>query len=264
MKPVPATVLSSTAESASGGNSASSAGPAFLIDFAEGYDESTQSLGDYDVDTDLIQIAYKPRNVRFDETGMTLEMVKTIGDFPFSSGEFRRAGRYGFGRYEVVMTASEDHGAVASFFVRTGLRPGEARDEIDFEFIARSPRHVNLKYVAGGVDESVSIPLWFDTAQAEHLYAFEWSPTGISWYVDGVKVHEVNAATAKVRIPTRPARVMANVWAGAGKMINLTGSPRFVHTSAAYRCMSHVPTGESGAQCSDTFKPAARPPELTP
>lgn len=240
------------------------AGPAFLVDFAQGYDGRTQALGDYDVDADSVQIAYKPRHVRFDETGMTLELVKTIGDPPFSSGEFRRTGRYGFGRYEVVMTASEDHGAVASFSVRTSQHPGDANEEIDFEFLARSPRHVNLKYAGRGVEESVTIPLWFDTAQADHLYAFEWSPAGIRWYVDGVKVHEVDAATARGRIPTTPARVIANVWAGVGKMTDLTGSPRFVHTSAEYRCMSHVPIGGSGGQCSDSFKPAPKPPEVAP
>jgi endo-1,3-1,4-beta-glycanase ExoK len=239
-------------------------GQAFLVDFRRGYDSETQYLGDYDLNADWIKIAFKPRNVIFDDTGMMLELVKTTGKLPFSGGEFQRKGWYGYGRYEVVMAASEDHGAISSFFVHTGAYHGDPHDEINFEFVGRSPRRVHLTYFSHGAEDSVNIPLWFDTAQADHLYAFEWAPNLIRWYVDGVKVHEVDAATARIPIPTTSARVIANIWTGAGDTAEWTGAARFAHTSARYRCISHVPLKGSGPECSDNFKPPPRPPEAAP
>jgi len=263
--PTPPRAASIPATPASGGrNTGQPVGPAFLVDFSKGYDSKTQYLGDYELNSDWIKIAFKPRNVRFDDSGMTLELVRTTGRLPFSGGEFQRLGRYGYGRYEAVLSAAEDHGAVSSFFVHTNGYYGDPHDEIDFEFVGRSPRQVHLNYIRHGADNSVTIPLWFDTAQADHLYAFEWAPNLIRWYVDGVKVHEVEAATAKVPIPTTSARVIANIWAGAGKTAEWTGAPRFAHTSAKYSCISHVPLGGSGPQCSERFKPAPKPPETAP
>ena len=52
---------------------------------------------------------------------------------------------------------------------------------------------------------------------------------------------------------------MANLWAGTGTDQSWTGEPRFTQTESSYRCMSHVPMDKKGAQCSDTFKPPAKP-----
>jgi endo-1,3-1,4-beta-glycanase ExoK len=264
--PAPQQAVSSAEEPPATGvrNTGRPPGPAFLADLRQGYDSRTQYLGDYDMNADWIKIAFKPRNVRFDETGMTLELVKTTGRLPFSGGEFQRTGWYGYGRYEVVMAASEDHGAISSFFIHTGAYHDDPHDEINFEFVGRSPRQLHLTYFRHGAEDSVNIPLWFDTAQADHLYAFEWAPNLIRWYVDGVKVHEVHTATAKIPIPTTSARVIANIWTGAGDTAEWTGAARFAHTSARYSCISHVPLGGSGPQCSDRFKPPPRPPEAAP
>jgi beta-glucanase (GH16 family) len=94
---------------------------------------------------------------------------------------------------------------------------------------------------------------------ADHLYAFEWAPDAIRWYVDGVKVREVSAKTAKVKIPTTSGRVIVNLWAGTGPSTGWTGEPDFRLTTASYRCISHVPIGKTGPQCSDTFKAPPKP-----
>lgn len=237
-------------------NTGSPAGPGFLIDLRKGHDDKTQYLADYEMDEDWIKIAYKPGNIRFGRNGMTLELIKTSGRLPFSGSEFQRHGTYGYGRYEAVLTASDAHGAVTSFFVYTGGHWGDPHDEVDFEFVARTPRQVHINYYKDGEDDAVDIPLWFDSSQADHLYAFEWAPDSIRWYVDGVKIREVAAPTAKPGIPTTTGRVIANLWAGTGSATGWTGTPQFRFATAAYRCISHVPVGRTGPQCSDTFKPA--------
>jgi endo-1,3-1,4-beta-glycanase ExoK len=229
----------------------------FIMDLKAGFDVENHYLAEYEMDTEWIRIAYKPSNIRWSKTGMKLELRKTAGKLPVSGAEFQRSGHYGFGRYEAILKASDAHGAISSFFTYTGPTFGDPHDEIDFEFIGRSPRSVHLNYFVKGESDPKDIPLWFDTAMADHLYAFEWTPDSIRWYVDGHKIYEVTSKTTK--IPTASGKVIANIWAGTGSATSWTGEPRFQLASAEYRCMSHVPIGKTGPQCSDTFKAPPKP-----
>jgi hypothetical protein len=249
-----ATMTAQAEPSPASRNTGSPAGGAFLMDFRKAIDPRLRYLAEYEMDEEWIKIAYRERNIRFDQSGMTLTLSKSQGKLPFSGSEFQRSGTYGYGRYEVVMTASKHEGAVSSFFTYTGPTFGDPHDEIDFEFLGRTPRHVYVTHFNNSESEQVEIPLWFDVTKADHLYAFEWAPDSIRWYVDGVKIHEVDAGAAKVKIPTTTGRVIVNLWAGAGPTADWTGEAKFTHTAASYRCISHVPIGEIGPQCSDTFK----------
>ena len=51
---------------------------------------------------------------------------------------------------------------------------------------------------------------------------------------------------------------MANIWAANNQALEWVGAPVGEGTSAVYRCMSHVPIGETGRQCSDVFEGGAR------
>jgi endo-1,3-1,4-beta-glycanase ExoK len=238
--------------------SGSPPGSAFLIDLRRGFDKRTQYLSDYKMDEDWIKVVYTPKNIQFDSTGMTLNLMRTGNALPYSGSEFQRQGTYGYGRYEVVMTASSAYGAVSSFFTYTGSHWGDPHDEIAIEFLGRNPREVYLNYFRDGVSHGVSIPLWFDTTLGDHIYAFEWGPNSIRWYADGIKIREVTLADSKTGIPRTTGRVMANLWAGAGPTTHWTGLASFERTKATYRCMSHLPMGKSGLQCSDKAHPARR------
>jgi hypothetical protein len=50
-----------------------------------------------------------------------------------------------------------------------------------------------------------------DHSTGFHTYAFEWLPTVINWYVDGVKTR-TKAADAKVPIPELSAKAFMNLW----------------------------------------------------
>lgn len=240
-------------------NTGSPAGPGFIVDLSRRPDRDDHYLADYEMDEEWIKIAYRSSNVRFGKDGMTLSLHNLRGGrLPISGAEFQRTGTYGYGRYEAVLKAADGPGAIASFFTYTGPHFGDPQDEIDFEFIAERPRQVHLNYFRNGENNPIDIPLWFDTTEADHLYAFEWSPDSIFWYVDGVKIYEVHAS-AGAKIPSTSSRVIANIWAGTGSATSWTGEPRFTKTEAKYRCMSHVPAGKSGPQCSDTFKAPPKP-----
>jgi beta-glucanase (GH16 family) len=235
-------------------------GGAFIVDFTKGYDERTHTLADWYMDTGWLRAEFSPRNIRFDPAGMTLAVARHEGGrTDYLSSEFQRQGFYGYGRYEVVMRAAKMPGVVSSFFTHTDNYFGDDHSEIDFEFIGDRTREVHLSYHWKGNSTAVDYKVWFDTTEGLHLYAFEWLPDSLTWYIDGVQARRVEAATANPRIPSDSSRVLANIWAANQSIVEWVGKPQGAGASAYYRCMSHVPAGRSGPQCSDRFTPPPRP-----
>jgi beta-glucanase (GH16 family) len=240
-------------------NTGRPAGGGFLVDFTKGFDHVTHVRANWDVAADWMSASYRSDNVVYGADGLTLRVRRNKTDVAdYTSGEFQRSGFYGYGRYEVVMKASNAPGVVSAFFIYAGEDMGDPHDEIDFELLGRSPRQAHLNFFSNGANSPIDVDLGFDTSATDHLYAFEWSPSAIIWFVDGVEVRRV-VAGPDLRIPTTTGRVMASIWAGNRKVAEWTGSPTVETASASYRCMSHVPLGKTGRQCSDAFKPPASP-----
>ena len=101
--------------------------------------------------------------------------------------------RTGYGTYQTRMRTAAGSGLNTNFFTYIGpaVTPGERWDEIDFEFLGKNPRTVQLNYYVdgkGGHEKIVN--LGFDASEGFHNYSFVWSPLKIKWYVDGKLVHE--------------------------------------------------------------------------
>ncbi|MBU6320380.1 MAG: family 16 glycosylhydrolase [Alphaproteobacteria bacterium] len=226
----------------------------FLTDLRQGLDRQRHYRADYVMYAEWLGTGYKPGNIRFNATGMTLNLErKKIGRHRYTGAEFQQKGFFGYGRYEVVMRAPRESGSIASFFTHTGPGFGDPHHEIDFEFLGRNPRQVHVNYFSGDPVGSLPVELGFDASAADHLYAFEWSPGSIRWFVDGRLVHSAVDEGAKIPVPTASSRVIANIWAPAGSALQWAGVPRFRKAAASYRCISHVPLGQTGSQCSDLF-----------
>lgn len=231
----------------------------FIIDFTRGYDDRTHTLSDWLMEAGWLTADFSPHNVRYDANGMTLSITpRKGGPTPYVSAEFQRPGRYGFGRYEVVMRTGQMQGIVSSFYTHTDEYFGDKHSEIDFEFVGSKPREVHTNYFWDKESDPEDIPLWFDASKGLHLYAFEWLPDSIAWYVDGIEIRRVHAATSSAPIPKASSRVMATIWAATEQAVEWVGVPEGPGASALYRCMSHVPAGGSGPQCSDSFAPPPR------
>lgn len=225
---------------------------AFYMDFTKGFDRVNHVLSSWEIKEPWLSAAFRRENVVFDARGMTLIAKRQEnGASGYTSAEFQRAGVFGYGRYEVVMQAARGTGAVSTFFTHTG----DPHDEVDFEILGRSTASVHTNFFAGGKNGPADIALAFDASEGEHLYAFEWLPGRIAWYVDGVLVREVSEAESGARIPTTTGRIMASVWVAKGQVAEWVGEADFTEVSATYRCMSHVPAGQAGRQCSDALKP---------
>jgi hypothetical protein len=235
-------------------NSGRPAQGAFLVDFSKGHDDETQLLVDLDIDAEWLGVSYRDENVGFGRQGMSL--VARRDPTPVSthsSAEFQYVGFYGYGRYEAVIRASNAKGVVTAFFVYTGEDMGDPHDEIDVELVWRGLGRLHVNSFHHGKGTAKDIDLGFDTSEGEHLYAFEWLPDSITWFVDGVQVHRI--AAPDTEIPSTTGRVMASVWAANRTSVDWVGDAEFDTTVVFIRCISHVPLGRAAAQCSDSFAP---------
>jgi len=249
-------------------NTGHPAGGAYFIDFREprGKQENGMPEGlwisDYDFMSDFSQVYWTPQNVTFDREGMKLTALRQPkGKSPFTSGEVQVEGFYGYGRYEAVMRTAFGSGLDTAFFLHTyeGM-DNDPHDEIDFEFPGSQPRKLHLNYFKDGKPfGSIWVDLPFDPSAEIHLYAFEWAPDAIRWYIDDKMVAE-KIRPPELQIPYTTQRPIMNLLVGGKDMQDFTGLPTFASgVHALYSCTSHVPLGGKGKQCSDLPDRAGAP-----
>lgn len=169
----------------------------------------------------------------------------------FASGEVRRKKPTHYGRYEAVLQAVRGSGLNTAFFVYTGPHRNDPKDEIDFEILGRDTTRVFVNaFVDGKKLKGTSVPLGFDAAAGQNLYALEWSADAIKWYGNGQLLYELT--TADGPLPTTPGQVYLSLWAGHSSLKDWLGLADPATTGEAlYTCVSFVPIGGTGAQCSD-------------
>jgi endo-1,3-1,4-beta-glycanase ExoK len=235
-------------------------GPAFLMDLTRGFDPNTHYISDYAIKDSWINSSVHPRNVIYGKDGVTLRLEKRRDRRKqYTGAEIQRQGFYGYGRFEAVMKPAAGNGVVTSYFTHTFEMFNDPHDEVDIEFLGNKPTQLHLNYFKDSKQAgSIYVQLDFDWSKDFHLYAYEWDPNEIRWYVDGKLVHRVTGPIPP--IPLAPGRVMVQLWAPSAASVDWVGKinlKRPVETRIT--CLSHVPRGGSGPQCSDQFK--ASPPK---
>ncbi|HMA13842.1 MAG: glycoside hydrolase family 16 protein [Bacteroidota bacterium] len=168
----------------------------------------------------------------------------------YASGEYQSRRFFGYGRFEARLKAVAAPGIVTGFFTYTGPTfDGAPHDEIDFEFLGRSPRQVQLNYyTAGKGGHETMIDLGFDASEDFHTYAFEWRPDSIRWFVDGRQVHEETGARGP--LPSHPGKIFLHVWAGKNLdgwlgRVSYPGHPLV----AEFDCVAFVPLDSDEPGC---------------
>ena len=162
----------------------------------------------------MFNVTWRKSNVTFDGGNMQLiidnDTIPTA--IPYSGGEFRSKGFYGYGRYEVSMKAIKNDGVVSSFFTYTGPSDHNPWDEIDVEILGKDTTKVQFNYFTDSRgSHEYMYDLGFDASEDFHTYGFEWHDDKIVWFVDGEEVH-----TAEKNIPSTPGKIMMNAWCGTG------------------------------------------------
>lgn|GEM_PF-1098643 len=202
--------------------------------------------------------AWLARHIHFLEDRVELELRRMrVGNKKLAGAEYQRRGLYSFGRYEVVMTPAAGSGTVSALFTHTSEQFGAQHDEIDIEFLGKNLRMVTANYFTDGEPyRYLELPLSFDASEEIHLYAFDWEPDRIRWYVDDQLMH--TATHDEHPIPQHPSRIIIQLWSGERAQYEWHGMPTFEDgTRAAYYCVSYLKAGDTGPQCSDSFDPVA-------
>ncbi len=233
----------------------------FVHHFGGPHDDENWYISDFSYPSDA-HPAWLAERVHFLKDRIELEVRREkIGDKNISGGEYHRRGFFHFGRYEVIMTPAPGSGTVSAMFTHTDSYFGDPHDEIDIEFVGGNPRQLHLNYFANysGIG-SIYIPLDFDTTKGPRLYAFEWEPNEIRWYVDDKMIHR--STWADHPIPRTPGRLMLHAWSGGPGQYDWHGRPTFKDgTRAAVYCLSYQAMGDATGQCSDTYVAPAKSPK---
>jgi hypothetical protein len=201
---------------------------------------------------------WKPENIAARNGGAFLEVRREkSGGLPYTAAEMQSAETYGYGLYETVMQPARGSGLVTAFFTFTGAWFGEPHDEVDIEFLGSDTTKIHFNYFRNGKSiKPATFDLPFDAASKPHLYAFEWRPDGITWFVDGVALYATEAGDAA--IPVTAGKVMFSAWTGKPKMEGWHGKPLFRDGSGAqFNCVSFTPLGHDTPKCSDTYRSGA-------
>jgi len=186
-------------------------------------------------------------------------MALTLSNEPYmgrgrTGASYKSRDLYSFGRYDIIMKAARGDGVISAFYTYTGPVFGTPHDEIDFEFLGRNTREVQLNYFVAGVPQlGYAAPLDFDAADGFHLYTIEWGPDKIIWYADGKEIFRV--AKSAQDMPEHPGKIIAEIWAAKG-IDKWAGrlSASSLPAKALVRCISFSPAGTDGPNCTDTSK----------
>jgi hypothetical protein len=156
----------------------------------------------------------------------------------YDSGELQSKCYYGYGLYEAKIQAANATGTVSTFFVYTGPGDSTRHDEIDIEIFGGPGTDKNCNngsaaqatWFVNGQRFEQTVCLNFDATADAHWFAFDWQPTGITWYADqdgdGVLSFTPNEVLHQTLptdlIPSQPGKIMANLWAGVTTDPNVT------------------------------------------
>lgn len=139
----------------------------------------------------------------------------------YRCSELQTNARYGYGTYEARIRIAGGSGLNTAMFTYSGPPLTPKHDEIDFEFLGKNTKSVQLNYFTGargGHETFAAIPA--DAATAFHTYAFVWNPGIIRWYIDGKLVRTASGAD----LPSTPGKFYLTLWSGSSSVDGWLGA----------------------------------------
>ncbi|MEO7034288.1 MAG: family 16 glycosylhydrolase [Polyangiaceae bacterium] len=136
-----------------------------------------------------------------------------------TSAELYTSAAEGYGRFEARLRFASGDGVVSSFFLwKDGSeQAGTFWNELDFEKLgADCHLQTNALYGNPVGDHSKQAALTADLCNAYHVYAYEWLPDSIAWFVDGTEIRRETGAVALAYANNAPngMQVHFNIWPG--------------------------------------------------
>ncbi len=228
--------------------------PAFIALFGDGPNPARWHRSDHPGTVPFWANDTSAENADASVDGLKLSITDKTrrgGRHDWLTGEISSKSKFGYGRYEVVMKPAKGAGLVSAFFTYTGPYFGEPHDEIDIEFLGKDTRRVELNMFKDGVaGASKTVRLPFDASEDFHLYAIEWRPDRVAWFVDGELIHETEPGAGG--IPVTPGKITMNLW--TGNLYGWHGRPNFEPgATAEFACVSYRPFGQPARSCTDFY-----------
>lgn len=131
---------------------------------------------------------------------------------PYSGAELRTKEAYVYGRFEVRMRSAAGSGLVSSFFTYSDASY-PTWNEIDLEILGRYSGENQFNQITGQAGSEVNhvrrYAAGFNPHEGFHVYAFEWYPDSVVYYVDGARAHR---ALTDARELKYPQKIMMNIW----------------------------------------------------
>jgi endo-1,3-1,4-beta-glycanase ExoK len=211
--PVPEPDLSPAAPAAPADPDLAQSGEAFIDRFEGPELDPRWYVSDGWSNGDHMENDWRASRVSLAETGLvlTLSPAEAGNPKPFSSAEVSTLQPFRYGWFEFRVKIPKSAGLVSGLFSFIPTDTGGRSNEIDFEFLGRATRSVELAYHQNHKGTGTTAKLPFDTSADFHTYAFEWLPDRVRWYADGQLIHEV--ADAPIRNLRRPQKIIMHLWA---------------------------------------------------
>ncbi len=129
----------------------------------------------------------------------------------YKGAEYRTKEAYTYGRFEVRYKTSYQEGTLATFFTYHEISDISEWNEIDIEILGRYEDDVQFNPITPGQVNHVHHQyVNFNPAEDYHIYAFEWTPTYVAWFIDGKEVHRQKGA--HIEALNLPQKIMMNIW----------------------------------------------------
>jgi beta-glucanase (GH16 family) len=197
---------------------------------------------------------------------ITLDNRAYLGE-PYSSGEYRTKGFYGYGCYEARFKPINEPGVVTSFFTFAGPydNGGNGRhNEIDIEFVGKDTNRIQFNFWTNDDTYSshneYSVRYDTDFSQQAHNFGFRWTESGIEWYVDGNLVYVVDSKVVKTPKASESLhKIMMNVWPVDATAADWAGV--FTYPGTPLKAQYEWVRYDSATQCS--FTSPAQAAQLT-
>ncbi|HET6283215.1 MAG TPA: glycoside hydrolase family 16 protein [Polyangia bacterium] len=154
--------------------------------------------------------------------GMSYSEDKNVNAQPLSSGELRtKYNNFRYGRYEVRFKPPTSRGNFISTMFTFRTPKTIFWRELDVELTASSVSQVGSNIVWGNNQtgyggtmnayQAINGPGGYDNQADFHVYAIEWLPTKVTWFLDGQMIRTAQAGGGPT-IPERSAKIMMNLW----------------------------------------------------
>ncbi|MFA6456251.1 MAG: family 16 glycosylhydrolase [Bacteroidota bacterium] len=141
---------------------------------------------------------------------LLLMCATAIAQKPYRGAEYRTKETFTYGRFEVRMKPAQRVGILSSFFTYNDNYPKTPWNEIDIEILGRYADDVQFNPITPTGNHEVHRQIAFNPSQDFHTYAFEWTPSSVTWFVDGNAVHQQTGA--HIDSLKYPQKIMMNVW----------------------------------------------------